>query len=85
MWTPRAPSLDPPLRFKYARDKHSLDITIFISFQGVLGHRESCISFLEGREAGGGGGGVVGEVQRGEVHVVYCHASPNQRRRLGAL
>ena len=37
--TPRAPPLDPPLRFKYAGDKHSLDITIFISFQGVLGHR----------------------------------------------
>ena len=37
--TPRAPPLDPPLRFKYAGVKHSLDITIFISFQGVLGHR----------------------------------------------
>ena len=44
---------------------------------------ESCISFLEGREVGGGGRGSKRR-QRPSGEVVDCHASLNQRRRLGA-
>ena len=51
--TPRAPRLDPPLRFKYARDKNLLDITIFISFQRVLGHRGELYIIPRGQGSGG--------------------------------
>ena len=51
--TPRAARLDPSLRFKYARDKNLLDITIFISFQGVLGHRGELYIITRGQGSGG--------------------------------
>ena len=51
--TPRAPRLDPPLRFKYARDKNLLDLTIFISFQRVLGHRGELYIIPRGQGSGG--------------------------------
>ena len=44
---------------------------------------ESCISFLEGREVEGGGRGSKRR-QWPSGEVVDCHASLNQRRRLGA-